>query len=377
MKLHKGSDLTELLNKRIAGERLSEEEALFLYENADLAELGSAAHQVRNQLHPEDIVSFVIGRNINYSNVCDTGCAFCAFHKKPGEPGGYVLSTPVILEKIQELVDVGGTEILMQGGTHPGLPLSYYLKLLKAIKERFPDVHIHSFSTSEILKMVEMSGESLESVITQLKDAGLDSLPGAGAEILDDRIRLAISENKGSWREWINVMKTANRLGLSTTGTMVVGLGEKLHERIKHLIRLRDAQDETGGFTAFIPWTFQPENTELAMERTYPKVTPEEYLRLVAISRLVLDNIPNIQASWVTMGAEVGREALHYGCNDFGSTMMEENVVAAAGTEFKVNTNQVLEQIRLAGFTPAQRNTRYEILHIFAEGEQVEKDFAM
>lgn len=370
-------EVIEILNRRLAGGRLTEEESLFLYEQASLEQLGAAAHQVRQQLHPDSQVTFVIGRNINYSNVCDTGCSFCAFHKKLGEKGGYVLSTAAILNKVQELVAVGGTEILMQGGTHPGLPFSYYLKLLRTIKESFPEIHIHSFSTAEIMKMVEKSGEPLESVISQLKEAGLDSLPGAGAEILDDRIRLEISANKGSWQKWMHVMKTANSLGLSTTGTMVVGLGETLHERILHLTRLRAAQDETGGFLAFIPWTFQPENTELALGKNYPKVTAEEYLRLVAISRLVLDNIPNIQSSWVTMGADVGRESLFYGCNDFGSTMMEENVVAAAGAEFKVNTNQVLEQIRLAGFTPVQRNTRYEVIHVFAENEQVERDFTM
>lgn len=362
-----------LLDKRIAGERLSAEEGLFLYENAELAELRAAANQIKEDLHPGPYTTFVIGRNINYSNVCDTGCKFCAFHKKPGEKGGYVLATPVILEKIEELVRVGGTEILMQGGTHPGLPLSYYLKLLRTIKEHYPQIHIHSFSTSEILKMVEKSGEPLESVIMQLKSAGLDSLPGAGAEILDDRIRLEISANKGSWQEWMHVMKTANRLGLSSTGTMVIGFGETLAERIAHLVRLRDAQDETGGFTAFIPWTFQPDNTELVAER----VSPDEYLKIVAISRLMLDNIPNIQASWVTMGGEVGIRSLSFGCNDFGSTMMEENVVAAAGTTFKVNTNQVLDLIREAGFIPAQRNTKYEVLRVFAEGERVAEDFTM
>lgn len=372
----------ELLDKRIAGERFSAAEGLFLYENANLAELGAAANQIKELLHPGPYTTFVIGRNINYSNVCDTGCKFCAFHKKPGEKGGYVLKTEEILAKIEELVGVGGTEILMQGGTHPGLPLSYYLKLLRTIKEHYPQIHIHSFSTSEILKMVEKSGETLESVIMQLKSAGLDSLPGAGAEILDDRIRLAISANKGSWQEWMHVMKTANRLGLSSTGTMVIGFGETLAERIAHLVRLRDAQDETGGFTAFIPWTFQPDNTELAAEQAAnddqpERVSPDEYLKIVAISRLMLDNISNIQASWVTMGGEVGIRSLSFGCNDFGSTMMEENVVAAAGTTFTVNTNQVLDLIREAGFIPAQRNTKYEILRVFAKGERVIEDFTM
>jgi len=261
----------------------------------------------------------------------------------------------------------------MQGGTHPGLPFEYYLDLLREIKKHFPKIHMHSFSPAEIEKMKEKSGLSIEETIQQLKKAGLDSLPGAGAEILDDRTRLKISKKKGSWKDWIDVMKTANKVGLTTTGTMVIGLGESNEERVLHLERLREAQDESKGFLAFIPWTFQPDNTNLKAE----KVPAEDYLKTVAISRLMLDNIANIQSSWVTVGADVGKLSLNYGCNDFGSTMMEENVVSAAGTAFKINTNQIIDLIREAGYTPAQRNTRYEILRIFKNGEKIEKDFIM
>lgn len=362
-----------VLEKALNGKRLTFEDGVILFESDELEKIGNAANTIRQRLHPGPLATFVIGRNINYSNVCDTGCNFCAFHKKPGEKGGFVLSTKEILNKIQEMVNIGGTEILMQGGTHPGLPFSYYINLLKEIKKHYPKIHMHSFSPAEIEKMMEKSGFTLEETICRLKDAGLDSLPGAGAEILDDRTRIKISKNKGSWKNWIKVMKTANKLGLSTSGTMVIGLGESLEERVLHLIRLRDAQDCSKGFLAFIPWTFQPDNTGIKAD----KVPPEDYLKTVAISRLMLDNIPNIQASWVTVGADVGKKSLLYGCNDFGSTMMEENVVSAAGTAFKVNTNQIIELIREAGFTPAQRNTKYEILRVFHEGERVENDFFM
>ncbi|TCS83545.1 cyclic dehypoxanthinyl futalosine synthase [Tepidibacillus fermentans] len=367
------SHIDQILEKALNGERLTLEDGIELFESNEVEKIGQAANEIKKRLHPEPITTFVIGRNINYSNVCDTYCRFCAFYKKPGEEGAYVLSNEEILHKIQELVDVGGTEVLMQGGTHPNLPFDYYLNLLREIKRHFPNIHMHSFSPAEILKMKEISGLTLEETIRLLHEAGLDSLPGAGAEILDDRTRMKISKKKGSWKDWIKVMKTANKIGMTTTGTMVIGFGESMEERALHLIRIREAQDETGGFLAFIPWTFQPDNTNLKAE----KVTPEEYLKTVAISRLMLDNIPNIQSSWVTMGAEVGKQSLFYGCNDFGSTMMEENVVSAAGTTHKVNTNLIIQLIRETGHIPAQRNTKYEILHIFDQDEKAEKDFIM
>lgn len=367
------SNIDPILDRALAGERLTFEDGVKLWESDEIEKMGWAANQIMEKWHPEPITTFVIGRNVNYSNVCDTYCRFCAFYRRPGAEDAYVLPNDVIMQKIQETVDVGGTEILMQGGTHPDLPFEYYLNLLREIKKRFPSIHMHSFSPAEILKMKEVSGLSLEEVILKLKEAGLDSIPGGGAEILDDEIRLKISRKKGSWREWMNVMQTAQRLGMSTTATMVIGFGEEIEHRVRHLLRVREAQDETKGFLAFIVWTFQPDNTNLKRE----KLPPEEYLKAVAISRLMLDNIPNFQSSWVTMGPEIGKLSLQYGCNDFGSTMIEENVVSAAGTTHKVNTNLILRLIREAGKTPAQRNTKYEILRIFREGEYTERDFVM
>jgi cyclic dehypoxanthinyl futalosine synthase len=374
------SQVDRILDKALNGGRLGLEEIVTLFESDEIEKMGAAADTIMKRFHPEPITTFVIGRNINYSNICDTYCRFCAFYRPPGSPEGYVLPNETIFRKIQETVDVGGTEILMQGGTHPDLPFSYYLDLLREIKRRFPGITMHSFSPAEIRKMQQVSGLPLEEVVRQLHEAGLDSLPGGGAEILDDRTRLKISRLKGSWTEWMEVMKTAHRIGMNTTATMVIGFGESLEERALHLLRVRDAQDEcirngykSEGFLAFIPWTFQPDNTNLKRE----KATPEEYLKTLAISRIALDNIKNFQSSWVTMGPEIGKLTLSYGCNDFGSTMIEENVVSAAGTTHKVNIQLILDLIRQAGKIPAQRNTRYEILKVFHESEGVSRDFVM
>jgi len=374
------SQVDRILDKALNGGRLGLEEIVTLFESDEIEKMGAAADTIMKRFHPEPITTFVIGRNINYSNVCDTYCRFCAFYRPPGSPEGYLLSNEEIFRKIQETVDVGGTEILMQGGTHPDLPFSYYLDLLREIKKRFPGITMHSFSPAEIRKMQQVSGLPLEEVVRQLHEAGLDSLPGGGAEILDDRTRLKISRLKGSWTEWMEVMKTAHRIGMNTTATMVIGFGESLEERALHLLRVRDAQDEcirngykSEGFLAFIPWTFQPDNTNLKRE----KATPEEYLKTLAISRIALDNIKNFQSSWVTMGPEIGKLTLSYGCNDFGSTMIEENVVSAAGTTHKVNIQLILDLIRQAGKIPAQRNTRYEILKVYGESEGVNRDFVM
>jgi cyclic dehypoxanthinyl futalosine synthase len=373
------SAVDRILDKSVAGERITLEECITLFESDEIEKMGRAANRIMERLHPEPITTFVVGRNINYTNFCDTYCRFCAFYRPPGSREGYVLPNEAIFQKIQETLDVGGTEILMQGGTNPDLPFSYYLDLLREIKKRF-NITMHSFSPAEIMKMKEVSGLPLDEVVRQLHEAGLDSLPGGGAEILDDRTRLKISRLKGSWKDWMEVMKSAHRNGMNTTATMVIGFGESMEERALHLLRVRDAQDEcmekklnTPGFLAFIPWTFQPDNTRLKRE----KATPEEYLKTVAISRIMLDNIPNIQSSWVTMGAEIGKLSLSYGCNDFGSTMIEENVVSAAGTTHKVNIGTILRLIREAGKIPAQRNTRYEILRMFDENETAEKDFVM
>ncbi|GAK38831.1 dehypoxanthine futalosine cyclase [Paenibacillus urinalis] len=376
------SGVNHILDKALNGERLTVEDATLLFESDEVEKIGEAAHVIMKRMHPEPITTFVIGRNVNYTNVCDVYCRFCAFYRRPGSDEGYVLPDEVIFQKIKETQDVGGTEILMQGGTNPNLPFSYYTDLLRGIKERFPDITMHSFSPAEIMKMREVSdGLTLEEVVRQIHEAGLDSLPGGGAEILDDRTRRKISRLKGSWRDWMDVMQTAHRIGMNTTATMVIGFGETMEERALHLQRVRDAQDEciqngydSEGFLAFIPWTFQPDNTNLKKERQ----TPEAYLKTVAISRLFLDNIKNIQSSWVTMGPEVGKLSLRYGCNDFGSTMIEENVVSAAGATHKVNINSILELIRETGNTPAQRNTKYEILRVFdGPNSKIENDFVM
>lgn len=366
------SRIDAILNRALLGERLGLEDGIALFESNEVEKIGHTANLIKQKHHPTNLTTFVIGRNINYTNFCDTYCRFCAFYRPPGSEEGYVLSNETIFQKIQETLDVGGTEILMQGGTNPNLPFSYYTDLLREIKKRF-NIHMHSFSPAEIIKMQEVSGLSLDDVLAGLKEAGLDSVPGGGAEILDDRTRKKISRLKGSWRDWIDVMKAANRAGLHTTATMVIGFGELMEERALHLLRVREAQDETGGFLAFIPWTFQPENTNMPGEKT----SPEEYLKTLAISRIMLDNVPNFQASWVTMGPEIGKLSLSYGVNDFGSTMIEENVVSAAGATHKVNTSLILRLIREAGFVPAQRNTKYEILRVFDNDETIEKDFVM
>lgn len=371
-----------ILNKALKGERLTVEDTIALFESNEVEKMGHTANILMERMHPDPIATFVIGRNVNYTNVCDVYCRFCAFYRRPGSDEGYVLPDEVIFQKIQETIDVGGTEILMQGGTNPNLPFSYYTDLLRGIKQRFPEITMHSFSPAEIQKMVVVSdGLTLEEVVRQIHEAGLDSLPGGGAEILDDRTRRKISRLKGSWTDWMDVMKTAHKVGMNTTATMVIGLGESMEERALHLHRVRDAQDEcirngydSEGFLAFIPWTFQPDNTNLKLDRQ----TPEEYLKTVAISRITLDNIKNFQSSWVTMGPEVGKLSLQYGCNDFGSTMIEENVVSSAGATHKVNIGSILKLIRETGKIPAQRNTRYDILRVFNdENANVENDFVM
>jgi menaquinone biosynthesis protein, SCO4550 family len=375
------SAIDRILDKALRGERVEFEEGMELLSSDQIEKMGHTANQLMLRRHPEPITTFVVGRNVNYTNVCDVYCRFCAFYRAPGSKEGYVLDDEVILNKIQETVDVGGTEILMQGGTNPNLPFTYYLDLLRKIKARFPQITMHSFSPAEIQKMKVVSdGLSLDEVIRQLKEAGLDSLPGGGAEILDDRTRRKISRLKGSWTDWMDVMKSAHRHGMNTTATMVYGLGETIEERALHLLRVRDAQDEciangydSTGFLAFISWPFQPDNTNLKLE----KAKPEEYLRIVAVSRIFLDNIRNFQSSWVTMGPEIGKLSLSYGCNDFGSTMIEENVVSAAGTTHKVNIELILQLIREAGKIPAQRDTKYNLIRMFSETDKAEKDFVM
>ena len=349
-----------IIEKRLAGERLSVADGIRLLQNADLLSLGQGADLVRKQMHPENIVSFVIDRNINYTNVCSCQCKFCAFYCKPGDPEGYILSRDVLHAKIEETIQVGGTQLLIQGGLHPDLDLDYFEELLRDIKAHF-SIHIHSFSPPEIWDLANKSELGIEEVIRRLRDAGLDSIPGGGAEILDDRVRHQISPNKIGWQKWMDVMTTAHKLGMKTTATMMFGHVETFEERILHMVRVREAQDQTGGFTAFIPWSFAPSNTELGGEGS----TGVEYLRTLAVARLMLDNVPNLQASWVTQGAKMAQVALRFGANDFGSTMLEENVVRAAGVKTRVPLQEIIRCIEDAGYQAIQRNTHYERLKAF------------
>lgn len=334
--------------------RLNFEQALSWYKK-DLLSLGQAAQDYRYSLHPEPVVTYVVDRNINYTNVCISGCRFCAFYQTPDSSGGYVLSYDELGRKIRETLELGGTQILLQGGLHPNLSLRYYENMLHWIKDHFP-IHIHGFSPPEIQHLARISDLTLREVLSKLKDAGLGSIPGGGAEVLSDRVRKLISPKKGSAAEWLTVMETAHGLGLRTTATMMFGHIETVEERLDHLLAIRDLQDRTGGFTAFIPWTFQPGNTEL-LHLTEAKGV--EYLRMLALSRLVLDNIPNIQASWVTQGPKVAQVALYFGANDLGSTMIEENVVAATGVAHSLSLPEMRRLIETAGFEPRQRDTFY------------------
>ncbi|MGB9804230.1 cyclic dehypoxanthinyl futalosine synthase [Desulfofundulus sp.] len=350
-------DITALLEKAVAGERLSLEEGVKILKEADLLPLAMAADQVRRRWHPENRVTFIIDRNINYTNICYCRCLFCAFYRNPQDPDAYVITKEELFKKIEETIQAGGTELLIQGGLHPDLGLDYYLDMLRSIKERF-NIHIHSFSPPEIMHITRKTGLPVKEVLLRLKEAGLDSLPGGGAEILVDRVRQAISPHKGSWVEWMEVMRCAHTLGMKSTATMMFGHVETLEERVLHMVRVRELQDETRGFTAFIPWSFQPQNTRLGGETA----TAVDYLRTLAVARLMLDNVPNLQASWVTQGAKIAQVALFFGANDFGSTMLEENVVRAAGVSHRVPLQEILRCIRKAGFIPAQRSTFYEII---------------
>jgi cyclic dehypoxanthinyl futalosine synthase len=348
-----------LLEKAVAGERLSPEEGLRLLESRDLAALGRAANEVTLRLHPENYRTYNIDRNINYTNICTAVCDFCAFYRGPKSPEGYVLSHEEIFQKIEETVALGGDQILMQGGLHPEYKLEWYEDLLQAIKGRFPQVNIHGFSPPEIYHFTKVSKLPLEDVLTRLKAAGLGSLPGGGAEILVDRVRAAITRGKVMTDDWLNVNRVWHQLGGRSTATMMFGHVETLAERIEHLERLRQLQDETGGFTAFICWTFQPEHTDMA---DVPPAGSFEYLKTNAVARLYLDNIPNIQSSWVTQGLKVGQLALLYGANDMGSLMIEENVVAEAGTVHHLSLQEIRSAISELGFVPRQRNVFYELI---------------
>jgi cyclic dehypoxanthinyl futalosine synthase len=345
------------------GARLTMDEARVLYRKADLFTLGALAHQARQALYPGNIVTYVADRNINYSNICVCACRFCAFFRPPGHPEGYVLSKEELDRKIRETLALGGTQILMQGGHHPDLPLAFYEDMIAWIRDTHPGIHIHSFSPPAIVFFAAKEGLTEEEVITRLIRAGLHSIPGGGAEILTDRVRRQVSPNKCSTEKWFGVMEKAHALGLKTTATMMFGHEEEDDERLEHLFAVRGLQDRTGGFTAFIPWTFQPAHTQIACT---PE-SPQGYLRLLALSRLVLDNVPSIQASWVTMGPQIAQLALFCGANDFGSLMIEENVVAAAGVSVRLSREQIHAVIRAAGFSPGQRSMDYRLLDVAKE----------
>ncbi len=356
------STLHGLLCAAARGARLDFDTARALYLHADLHALGHAAHQVRLRKHPEPMVTYVVDRNINYSNVCVCACRFCAYYRAPGAADCFVLPFEEIGKKIEETLALGGTQILMQGGHHPDLPLSWYEDMLAFIKDNYP-IHVHAFSPPEIAHFATISGLSTATVIARLKAAGLDSIPGGGAEILVDSVRKAVSPNKCPAGQWLGIMEEAHGLGLRTTATMMFGHEEAPEDRLRHLFAVRESQDRSlakvgGGYTAFIPWTFQPENTNISAR----PLTSVEYLRLLALSRLVLDNIDNLQVSWVTMGPKIAQAALFFGGNDFGSTMIEENVVRAAGVSFRLTRQEIDALVLAAGFTPRQRRMNYVLV---------------
>jgi cyclic dehypoxanthinyl futalosine synthase len=345
------------LNKVLAGERLSREEGVSLLRDADLLDLGMLADTVKQRLHPEPIVTYIIDRNINYTNVCTAQCAFCAFYRDLPSKEGYVLSKQQLAQKIEETLSLGGNQILLQGGLHPDLGIEFYEELFRWIKASYP-IWIHGLSPAEVNHIQRVSGLGLEETLRRLVAAGLDSIPGGGAEILSDRVRRIIGIAKGSTEDWLRVMEVAHGLGMKTTATMMFGHVETLEERVEHLLHLRELQDRTHGFTAFIAWTFQPSNTAIGGE----EVTSFQYLRTLAVARVMLDNFPNVQASWVTQGGKIGQVSLRFGANDFGSLMIEENVVSAAGAHFRLTEAQIARAIQDAGFVPKRRTMHYQIV---------------
>lgn len=332
-------------------------EALDLLQSGDLIGIGMAADAVRKRLHPEGVVSYIIDRNINYTNFCTEYCTFCAFYRPMGHAEGYVLPKEEIFSKIRETIDLGGTGVLMQGGLHPDLKIEWYEDLFRDIKRRFR-IHLHCLSAPEVTNIAEVSGLTIRDTIARLMDAGLDSIPGGGAEILDDEVRHRISRLKCGTEEWVEVHRQAHRLGMRTTATMMFGCGETLEQRLNHLDIVRNLQEETGGFTAFIPWTFQRANTSLG-RFVRQEAGAIEYLKTLAVSRLYLENVENVQASWVTQGLKTCQVALRFGGNDVGSIMIEENVVSAAGAHHRAGEEELRRIIRDAGFTPRQRDTLY------------------
>jgi cyclic dehypoxanthinyl futalosine synthase len=346
-----------IVRKVEGGQRLTHGEGVVLLREAELLELGRLADTVKRRLHPEPVVTYIIDRNINYTNVCTAQCAFCAFYRDLPSKEGYVLNKSQMAQKIEETIALGGRQLLLQGGLHPDLGIEFYEEMFRWIKATYP-IWIHGLSPAEVQHIRKISNLTVEEAIRRLMAAGLDSIPGGGAEVLSDRVRGIIGIAKGTTAEWLEVMEVAHRLGMRTTATMMFGHVETLEERIDHLLHIRDLQDRTNGFTAFIAWTFQPENTALAGD----ELTSFQYLRTLAVARLMLDNVPNLQASWVTQGPKIGQLSLCFGANDFGSLMIEENVVSAAGAHFRLTEAEIARNIQDAGFVPKRRTMQYEIV---------------
>jgi cyclic dehypoxanthinyl futalosine synthase len=349
--------IDSILEKAQNGQRINKGEACLLFKSPDIISLGNTANVIRNRKQSDSIITYIIDRNINYTNICVSGCMFCAFYRKNDHPEAYVLSEKEVSEKISETIRQDGTQILMQGGLHPDFGIEFYEKLLKDIKNNHL-IHIHAFSPPEIVHIAKVSKLKIEEVLRHLKKAGLNTIPGGGAEILVDRIKKKISPNKCSAQEWLDVMETAHNMEIRSSATMMFGLAESIEDRVDHLLKIRDLQDKTGGFTAFIPWPFQPKNTKL---NRIP-VSGYEYLKTLAVSRIVLDNFKNLQASWVTQGAKIAQMALLFGANDMGSTMLEENVVKAAGVSYQMSEEDIKRLITDLNFIPRRRNNNYELL---------------
>lgn len=361
--------IESILRRSVDGERLSEDDALALLRSNRLAAIGDAADQVTRRMHPESYRTYNIDRNINYTNICTAVCDFCAFYRGPKSDEGYVLPRPVLLEKVRETVALGGNQILLQGGLHPKFTLDWYEEMLRDIKRDYPMINVHGFSPPEFHHFTKVNKLPLETVLARLRDSGLGSIPGGGAEILVDRVRAELTRGKVMSDDWLNVMRVWHRMGGKSSATMMFGHVETLAERVEHLRRIRDLQDETGGFTAFICWTFQPDNTKLAH---LPPVGAFEYLKTQAVARLFLDNVPNIQSSWVTQGLKIGQLAMTFGANDMGSLMIEENVVAEAGTVHFLTLDQIRDAITELGFEPRQRDVFYRLVDPESERFAVE-----
>jgi cyclic dehypoxanthinyl futalosine synthase len=358
--------LETLFEKIRSGKRLLRDEGLFLLRNAQLLDLGAVANEIRYKMNPNPWITFVVDTNPNYTNICNIDCIFCAFYRHPGEEGEYTYSVNHMIQKFKESAAKGVTTVLLQGGVNPALPFDYYVELVERTVKEVPQIYPHFFSTSEIIGMANVSGFTVRQVLERLWKAGLRSIPGGGAEILSDRVKRKISSKKGTSADWLNVMREAHQIGYKSTATMMYGHLETDEDIVEHLESVRSLQDEYGGFTAFVPWSFKPGNTPL--EKIIPHyATPTRYLQVIAFSRIYLDNFPHIQASWFSEGKKTGQIALHFGADDFGGTLLEENVHAAANFVNKTNIQECKQLIQESGFVPAQRTTLYEILEVFEE----------